>query len=302
MEANRNSAWWDIAPPLCQALAPIDPIRGQQNLNDVWEGEVLVLDGPHANTVQRSVFKRHTHPGKLPVEMACTLVAGALGNDVPMPCLVQARAQDLPGLPQQPAGQGDLLMFGCTYIQQDRFFEQLSTLADSTLDGAVWNHFCGDAPKAAKAAALDELITNWDRHPRNLRFDGTRWWLIDHDNSLRETEGKVLSEMEAGFKAHTNWVAGQLLERRRADHGMPDAARLAAARQQQILALSAKITTQWRNNDPRVSNIWQHTADLVNLISRRLPMLQALLGERIGAQTAPSLQWPSTPQQPPAPS
>lgn len=268
-------------------------------MNDVWEGEVLLLEGAHAGTVQHSVFKRHSHPGKLPVELACALVAGALGNDVPMPCLVLARSQDLPGLPQQAADEGELLLFGSTYIKQDRFFEQLSTLADSTLDSAVWNHFCSDAPKAAKAAALDELISNWDRHPRNLRFDGKRWWLIDHDNSLRETEGKVLSEMEAGFKAHNNWVAGQLLERRRADHGMPDAARLAATRQRQILELSAKISTQWRNQDARVHNIWQHTADLVNLLSRRLPMLQTLLGERIGTENPTSLQWSQTPQQPP---
>lgn len=298
MEVNRNSAWWETAPPLCQALAPIDPIQGQQNVNDVWEGEVLLLDGPHADTVRHCVFKRHNHPGKLPVELACTLVAGALGNDVPMPCLVQARPQDLPGLPRHANNQGDLLLFGCTYIKQDRFFEQLATLADSTLDGAVWNHFCGDAPKAAKAAALDELITNWDRHPRNLRFDGKRWWLIDHDNSLMETHGKVLGDIDAGFKANANQVAGQLLNRRRSDHGMPDAARLAGARQRQILELSAKMATQWRANDARVSNIWQQTADLVSLISRRLAMLQSLLGERIGVQTPPSLQWSPTPQQP----
>lgn len=296
MGANQDSEkWWEAPPPVCRALLPIDPIRGQQNVNDVWDAEVEPLEGPHAGQLQRCVFKLHKHPGKLPVEMACTLVGAVLGSDVPKPCLVKVDPADLPGLATADSTGGELLLFGCTFIEQDSFFEQLATLEDSTLNGAVWNSFCSDAPKAAKAAALDELITNYDRHPRNLRFDGTRWWLIDHDNSLLQTHGKDVRSMSPEFKAHKNQVAAQLLDRRRHDHDMPDAARLHASKQRQVLELAARVGTTWRNADPRVAAIWKHTADLIELMSRRLPMLQAMLGARIGATVPTDLTWTTQP-------
>lgn len=300
MGSQLNNHWWESPPPTCQAMVPIDPINGQHNVNEVWQGDVLLLDSAAQGEVRKCVFKYHLMPGKLPVEMACTLVGGVLGNDVPQPCLVLATPADLPGLPAHAGGSDDLLLFGCTHVDQDRFFEHLATLDNHTLGSAVWNSFCSNAPKAAKAAALDELITNFDRHPRNLRFDGSTWWLIDHDQSLLETHGKVVGEMDANFKSLQNQIADELLDRRRQDHQMADAARLSADKQQQVLALAARIRTQWRNADPRISEVWHHTADLVELLSRRLPMLQSLVGERIGALNPPSLTWTPTPQQPPS--
>ena len=233
--AKSASPWWLQPPPVCVALLPIDLIRGQNNLNDVWEGEVLVGDTNASGQTQRSVFKHLNHPGKLPVEMACSLVALALGNKVPQPCLVRASPDDLPGLRTDMVTQGELLLFGCNYVDQDSFFEQLTTLSDDTLNNAVWNSFCADAPKAAKAAALDELIANWDRHSRNMRFDGKQWWLLDHDNSLAPALGRNARDVAAEFKAHDNKVAHNLKQRRPNDHAMGDCARLSAEKKDRVL-------------------------------------------------------------------
>ena len=297
----KTDPWWHHAPPVCEALLPIDPIRGQNNLNDVWEGEVLLLDSPMAGAVRRCVFKHHNHPGKLPVELACSTVAAALGNDVPAPCLVRARSADLPDLPQHLLETDELLLFGCSYLTQDSFFEQLATSQDSTLDGAVWNSFCSDAPMAAKAAALDELIANWDRHSRNMRFDGKKWWLFDHDNSLLQTRGQDIGAMDATFKGHKNLVAGELLQRRPNDHKMPDAARLAAEKRQLVQTVGTRATFAWAHDDPKVMTLWRKTAALIDLLIRRLPMLQEMLGARIGSTTPTSLQWTPSANPPPKP-
>lgn len=298
-EPSKKEQTWLQPPPVCEALLPIDLIRGQQNLNDVWQGEVLVEDGYFSGQTQRSVFKHLNHPGKLAVEMACSLVGLAMGNKMPLPCLVRASPDDLPGLRTDMVTQGELLLFGCNYVDQDAFFEQLTQLSDETLDNAVWNSFCADAPKAAKAAALDELIANWDRHSRNMRYDGKQWWLIDHDNSMGPTLGKNVPNMSADFKAHNNHVANQLKHRRPADHAMDTAARLSAEKKDRVLAMAAAAGL-WTHSDPAVVQVWRQTAELIELLARRLPMLQQLLGERIGTTSETSLQWTPTP--PPAPS
>ena len=289
--------WWMTAPKVCIPLLPADPITGpEKGLNTAWEGDVLPIDGGEP---VYCAFKHVNHPGKLAVEMACALVAAVLGNKVPKPCLVRVEPGQLPALPQSAFKGPTALLFGSTYVGKNGFFEQLAQASDATLDNSVWQHFCSDAPMAAKGASLDELLANWDRHSRNMRFDGRAWWLIDHDNALASAVGKDAAALDASFKAHKNHIADQLGKRRSTDHQMENAARLTAGHHQTVMSLAARAA-QWTDPDPLVANVWQQTAPLIELLSRRLPMLQALIGARIGATQPTELQW-STPPQPPTP-
>lgn len=301
MDAQSPAEWWHSAPPVCTPLLPIDPLGpALKGLNTAWEAEVLTQDdGEHF----QCIFKHMDHPGKLPVEMACALTAAVLGNRVPRPCLVETTPSSLNILPTQTrfptqtTASKTMLLFGSTYVVNGGFFEQLAHADDATLDSAVWNHFCNDTTTAAKAAALDELLANWDRHSRNMRFDGKSWWLIDHDNALRCALGKDPSSVSADFVAHKNQIAHQLQTRQ---HDMPRAARLTAEKVQLVQALAARARL-WQHTNPEVTHIWQQTAPLIELLSRRLPMLQSLIGARINANQPTQLQW-STPPAPPAPS
>lgn len=292
MSANKPDKWWMAAPKVCIPMLPADPITGPaKGLSTAWEGDVLPIDGSEPIYC---AFKHCNHPGKLAVEMACALVAAVLGNKVPKPCLVRVEPGQLPTLPPSAFTGPSALLFGSTYIGTNGFFEQLAQASDATLDNSVWQHFCNDAPMAAKGASLDELLANWDRHSRNMRFDGRTWWLIDHDNALGAAVGKDVAALDASFKAHKNHIADQLTERRRNDHQMEDAARLTAAHQEAVRSLAARAAL-WNDADPQVANVWRQTAPLIELLSRRLPMLQALIGARIGATPPAALQWSTTP-------
>lgn len=296
--ATANEPAWH-PPALCAALEPVDEIRGQKNINKIWAGEVLVLEGPHHGTLQRCVFKLLDPTTTLPVELACALTASLLGNDVPQPCLVQANAAELPGCPQDLHGK-TLLLFGSTYLTQDSFFEQLAAQDnDTALNAAVWRHYCNEAPRAAKGAALDELISNFDRHMRNLRFDGTKWWLIDHDMSLLQTHHKELATLPATFTSHRNQIAAELLDRRCNDHDMATAARRSSNKARDLMAL-ATVAGRWSHALPELQDAYQRTAALLTLLARRLPMLEQMIGARIGTQDASTLQWkpPTLPQNP----
>lgn len=300
MAAANEPSWHP--PPLCIPLDPIDEIKGQKNYNKIWSGEVMVLEGPQRDTVQKCVFKLLDASTILPVELACALTASLLGNDVPAPCLVRANAAELPGCPQEHLGK-TLLLFGSTYITQDSFFEQLAAQDnDTSLAAAVWRHYCNEAPRAAKGAALDELISNFDRHMRNLRFDGLKWWLIDHDMSLVETHHQDLAAMPATFTSHRNHIAAELLNRRRNDHDMEGAARRSSGKSRDLLAL-ATVASRWHHAMPEVQDAYQRAAALLNLLARRLPMLEEMISARIGAKDASTLQWtPPAPPQNPLPS
>jgi hypothetical protein len=294
MDPQKQPAWWTQAPAICQALEPVEEIKGQQNTNLVWAGEVLELEGPRTGEVYRCVFKLLNLDTALPIEMACALTATLLGNDVPPPCLVWAQANELPGAPARLQG-APVLLFGSAYINQDSFYEQLATLEnDAPLHSAVWNDFCKEAPRAAKGAALDELIANFDRHLRNLRFDGKRWWLIDHDMSLMKTHHQDAHQMPAEFKAHANQIAAELLARRRSDHAMNEAARRGADKQKTLLAMAA-VANQWRHADADILAIWKRTSALLSLLGRRLPMLEQMIGERIGSNNPNTLTWTPPP-------
>jgi hypothetical protein len=44
----------------------------------------------------------------------------------------------------------------------------------------VWGKICEDEI-APTGAVWDELVANPDRHVQNLLFDGSKWWLFDHN-------------------------------------------------------------------------------------------------------------------------
>lgn len=279
-------------PALCVPLDPVDLVSGQRNLNTVWSAEVIETEGPLPGSVYRCVFK-NVAPETLPVELACALTGSLLGNDVPRPCLVWAGHEHTGfGLAAGPP----TLMFGSTYIGQDSFFEHLSNSPefDSALAQAVWGHFCNEAQRAALGASFDELVSNFDRHVRNLRFDGKRWWLIDHDNCLRECAGAPdLGLLPAHFSAYRNQIAEQLLDRRRHDHGLEGMARRTADQREKLVSLAA-VAARWSHDNARVNEVLARTACLISLLARRLPMLQQLVSDRIGRTNPAPLSWPPT--------
>lgn len=298
MSATPQDDWWMHAPKVGIPMMPVDAITGaDKGLCTAWEGDVLPLDGSEP---LHCVFKQVRQPGMLPVEMACALVGAMLGNKVPRPCLVRVTPDLLPELNPSCFTGPTALLFGSTYVANGGFFEPLAHADDATLDSAVWNHFCSDATIAAKGAALDELLANWDRHYRNMRFDGRHWWLIDHDNALTPTVGADLGTLDATFRAHQNQIADQLRTRRPQDHDMPKAARLSSERLEKVQALAARAAL-WADADPQVHALWQQTAPLITLLSRRLPMLQNLINARIGVDEKPALSWTPTPEQPTPP-
>jgi hypothetical protein len=288
--SNHEKPDWHTTPPIvCIPLAPIDSIKGPLSVNPIWQGEVLPEDDDTAHP-SLCVFKHLDHTGKLAIEMTCALAASALGMDVPKPCLVRAASAALPNLPQQYLSHNELLLFGAALIKQDAFYVRLNTLYDAPLEKNVWDSFCTDISKAAKGAALDELLTNWDRHCRNLIFDGSKWWLLDHENCLSATHGQNVRHMNAAFKAHQNLIAKELLHRQPVEHSMPNAARLHSEKREKIMSMSA-CAAQWKHSDPAVQAIWKEVSTLLDLLSRRLPMLQHLIGERIGHTSEASALW-----------
>lgn len=297
MVIEKTANWWMHPPKVCIPLLPADAINGPEKGHcTAWEGDILPLDGSEP---MRSVFKYLNHPGKLAVEMACAMTAAMLGNNVPRPCLLKVTLGQLPEMPSHAfSSNSTALLFCSTFISNSGFLEQLSQSNDATLDNSVWNHFCNDASTAAKGAALDELLANWDRHSRNMRFNGKHWWLIDHDNALTPALNIDTRDMDATFKASQNQIADQLRTRRPNDHQMADAALSTSKQYHAVLTLAAKAK-MWTDSDQQVHAVWQKTAELIQLLSRRLPALQDLIGERIGANHSTSLQWTPTPKSSP---
>lgn len=290
--------WWMAAPKVCIPLLPADSITGPaKGMSTAWEGDVLPLDG---SDPMHCAFKHVNHPGKLAVEMACALSAAVLGNKVPIPCLVRVEPGQLPTLPLSAFSGPTTLLFGSTYVGKNGFFEQLAMAGDAALDNSVWQDFCNDAPVAAKGASLDELLANWDRHSRNMRYDGRGWWLIDHDNALAPALDQDPATLNPDFKTFDNKIANQLATRRRHDHEMPKAARLTAAQCEAVSSLAARARL-WKDADPQVNQVWQQTAPLIELLSRRLPMLQDFIGARISLSQPADLQWSTPPTQPTPP-
>lgn len=282
---------WQAQPAVCEPLDPVERITGQRNMNDVWAGDVLELRGPRAGATYHCIFKRLT-ADRLSVELACAAAGTLLGNDVPRPCLVWADpAQLATGATIPPSAEREL-MFGSAFITQDAFFEHLAgNDHDDTLSKAVWSHFCNEAPRAAKGAAFDELVANWDRHMRNLRFDGSRWWLIDHDNALLPLRSTPdLERASATFKAHANLIAAELATRRRHDHDMVATARRVGQAREKVQALAA-VARGWSDPDPAVQQVLQRAAQLISVLARRMPMLEQMVDDRIGARTSTPLQW-----------
>ncbi len=283
-------------PAVCEPLDPVDRISGQRNLNEAWAGDVLEVRGPDAGAVYHCVFKR-LPADRLAVELACAAAGTLLGNDVPRPCLVWADPAQLAAGVATPQSAGPELMFGSAFVTQDAFFEHLaSSDRDDALNHAVWSHFCGEAARAARGAAFDELVANWDRHMRNLRFDGARWWLIDHDNALAPVCGTPdLVSADAAFKAHVNLIAAELATRRRDDHDMLATARRVGQARHKVQAL-AVVAGGWSDPDPAVQQVLRRAAQLLSVLARRMPMLEQMVGDRIGATTPTPLQW--TPPKP----
>lgn len=286
---------WDAPPAVCEPLDPIDPITGQQNVNSVWVADVVERTGPQPGAVYRCVFKALA-PDFLPVELACGLSGALLGNAVPRPCLVRADPPAPGGTAPTTTGQ-KRLMFGSAFVSQDAFFEHLIDQADDTaLSQAVWGHFCRETETASRGAAFDELAANFDRHLRNLRFDGTRWWLIDHEKSLWAAFGQAdLNKVKPGFKGSSNFIATELKRRHPRDHGLSAMARTVSRQKQRLLGLAA-VSAKWRDPDPQINAVLQRSSQLINLLARRMPMLTQLISDRIGG--SPLLIDPCNPPPP----
>lgn len=119
----------------------------------------------HAGEVEAFV-KRLDNPREMLVEAACADLARSLSLPVPEPIIVF--------VPEYLGGPG--LAFGSKAIGA----QNVGAFLDAGYHPVVmsrlraWKHL-------VPAACFDEWITNCDRHPRNLLFNGyDDFWLIDH--------------------------------------------------------------------------------------------------------------------------
>jgi hypothetical protein len=283
-------------PPLAELNSSGIPISAGQ-VHKVWRG--LVQAPGCLESCQPVVFKWMSGQHKLPIELACSLAGVALGLAVPRGVVVLAKRDQMPGLPagaKPLPGTDDYLCFGSVHQWPDDNFVRL--LDDAGNEEYVWRRLC-DTAGAAPGAAWDELAANADRHIRNLVFDGSKFWFIDHDKALepvaavmRNFAVKAARNRVLEHRAESNRVASQLASRRPRDHGMLDQpARFARA--ENSLRLLADQVRAWSTGRRHVDDVWPLTEVVLRGIVLRLPALSLMLNERLALPEAGSL-WNSS--------
>ena len=176
------------APPIYQMLSGGTLVPGQHQ-NKVWSGLAQIPGStePGTSLIVKWVAKKEI----LATELACSLAAQALRLQVPRGFLVIAEKDQLPGLPARVTGgaHDKVICFGSELQWQDDTIGR--PVGSQAVEEWVWKRLC-QTDQGPVGAVWDELVANEDRHYQNVVFDGKRWWLIDHEYSLRimsETEG-----------------------------------------------------------------------------------------------------------------
>ncbi|SEK02775.1 hypothetical protein SAMN05216550_113214 [Paraburkholderia tropica] len=275
-------------PPVFRLLGVAEKVHGK-HLNHVWKGLAGVpwLDEP-AIPVFAKFLPR---PTQIDIELACGLASQALRLPVPRPALVIAELEDLQS-PPASLKDGPIILFGSLFQPPDPFFARKAD-DDALATEFIWQKVCDDEV-APKGAAWDELVANPDRHAQNLLFDGSKWWLFDHNLALQplarlyQTLDKDSTQRTIiGHIAKVNQILAQLTERRRADQSvLAEADRM--LRQGKKLTLLAREVRKWKV-DSRIDPIFTISATIIDLIALRLQPLALYIEQRLDVPAGESL-------------
>lgn len=285
-------------PPIFSLSATANIIGyDDDHRNPVWRGFVS-LPNPNSTGIAMAIKYLGVSSIKTSIELACGLVAFALKLPVPRPALVYCEREDLPELPNEVIGQ-TILLFGSQFQYADNFWTQSVAKSASAAD-QIWNKICS-LPLGSRGAAWDELIANPDRNHNNLIFDGSKWWLFDHDKAIQsdtatKSDANRISMTRdfTEFVVKTNLLAIEMIKRRPNDHNLEIQSKDFDKHKQRLQALS-HLTSKWTDADPRINGILVDTNLFINMISNRLPALANHLIQRIGARNGDSL-WTSQEQ------
>ncbi|MCO5396951.1 hypothetical protein [Ralstonia soli] len=276
-------------PPIYRLLGVAEKLHGK-HLNAAWKGLAGV---PGADEPGIPVVVKHLpNAGQIYIELACGLASQVLSLPVPRPALVFA---DLDDLPSHPVGltRNPVLLFGSLFQAEDPFTAQLAHQGGQAAE-YIWDQVCGE--KAGPAgSAWDELVANPDRHVQNLLFDGTKWWLFDHNLALQPISKLYASIEDSNARtqlvehtARVNQLLEQVVKRRPVDHGVELEARQLSKHAQRLKILAIEMR-KWRVLQGQVSDIVRMAALIVDLIALRLEPLALHIEARLRKPNAEAL-------------
>lgn len=280
--------------PVVHLMSAGAPIYAGQ-LNRVWRA--LVQTPGSVDSALPVVLKFMPSNVKVSIELGCSLASAVIGLPVPRGMVVLANPDELVGLPQQARplpGRSEVLCYASVLRWPDDTAER-ALADDPAVTDFLWRRFC-DTKLASPSAAWDELVANADRHTKNFVFDGARYWLIDHELSLRPISESIQRMTETAgrlslvdHKADDNKVAHQLLQRRPADHGMLQQPKGFESRKQSLELLATRMAA-WRTGDAALDAVLQDAETVLRGIILRLPALGLHLTDRISSPAGP-LKW-----------
>ncbi|CAJ0698816.1 MULTISPECIES: hypothetical protein [Ralstonia] len=282
-------------PPIYRLLGVAEKLRGK-HLNHAWKGLAGV---PRADEPGIPVVVKHLpNAGQIDIELACGLASQVLNLPVPRPALVLA---DLDDLPSRPVGltTGPVLLFGSLFQAEDQFIARRADQGGQAAE-YIWDQVCQEKV-GPSGSAWDELVANPDRHVQNLLFDGTKWWLFDHNLALQPLS-KLYASIDTDSQAraqiieHTakvNQLLEQVVKRRPKDHGVEQEAQrlLRHAQRLKILAIEMR---KWHLAPGRISETIEMAALIVDLIALRLEPLALHIEARLKKPNAEALWDTST--------
>lgn len=270
-------------PPPIYHLAGAASKRDGDHTHEAWHVRVVheAIPGYSLPMIVKAVPSQVT----MAIEIACGLAARELRLNVPQPGLVVADRAELPEIDDDTPGDR-LLLVGSHYQRPDALFAEAVANSRAAED-MIWEKLCATGV-AKQGAAFDELIANPDRHCENVIFDGTTWWLFDHDQALepahaystRHTDPHARQEAIA-HSAATNLLAQELVRRyaRQVQMIMEQCKRLNSGAKR--LNALAGYAFGWKHPDHQVQAVLQLVAVVLGLIGLRLPALAEKLQARV---------------------
>lgn len=279
-------------PPLYHVATTAEMREGDHS-HDTWFVRVV-----HADIASQSlpmIVKRVPSMVTLAVELACGLAARELRLNVPLPGLVVAEREDLPGLDATVKGSRFLLV-GSHYQRPDALMAEV--LADDpAAEQVVWDRVCA-TPVGQQGAVWDELIANPDRHCENVLFDGSTWWLLDHDQALEPAQRfvsnaeNIQTRQEAiAHNASVNQLADELMRRHGAQlRVLLDQCKRMASGTKRLQSL-AQYSRDWTHPDTDIHHALELVSVVLGLIHLRMPALSEKVQRRLGPGEAPPTLW-----------
>jgi hypothetical protein len=273
-------------PPPIYHISTVGELQDGDFTHDCWHARVTHETIPSHSIPM--IVKVVRSPITLAIEIACGMAAKELRLNVPAPGLVVADREDLPGLSDEIQGKR-ILLVGSHYHRPDAIFAEV--IANSpAAEEMVWQAICATVA-AKQGAAWDELIANPDRHCENLLFDGSQWWLFDHDQALApaahyaERESDVAARQAAvDFNAHVNLLAAEL-QRRFANqqHAILEQIRRIDSGARRLHGL-ATYSRSWTHADKEICAALELIGLVLGLVHLRVPALAEKLQARLGVQ------------------